>query len=212
MRETGSWCWRGARLGTDTWDGGARTFLGKVADAHNSISSRSTAPALLHVAWDHHVNAAQLRPRRRARLARTRPAAADDRGARGSRDLPAVLAAARRRPAVSLSRRRVRAAGRSCSTATRWSRAAWKTVQRSLVDGEGQRSPYWDMAVDRDGTPSPGVDLARVAGRGHEPRHLLRALDGPGTHVDPQRRHAAASAHHRGPRPSTPCGSHRTAT
>ena len=107
---------------------------------------------MLHVAWAEHNSGAALRACRARRLARARPARADDRAARGARDVPAVLHPPRRRPAVRLPRRPVGARRRAAQPVRRAGAAPGACCSIRCIAGEGQRNAYVNqLAIDARG-------------------------------------------------------------
>ncbi|MBM0105442.1 BNR repeat-containing protein [Steroidobacter sp. S1-65] len=147
-------------LGRRSLDGGEwitqRTaFKGNVKDAHNSISIAVDGAGILHVGWDQHDNPLNY--------------------ARGVRPLELELARVPYMTGVAETRvsypefhllgdgdllflYRDGQSGRGRLVLNRYSvrQRAWRTVQSNLIDGEGQRSPYWNLTVDSGG----GVHLA----------------------------------------------------
>ena len=142
-------------LGSDEWVTRRSDFKGNVKDAHNSISIAVDRTGILHVAWDHHDSPLNY--------------------ARGVRPLELELARVSSMTGVAEERvtypefhllangdllflYRDGQSGRGRLVLNRYfvKERAWKAVQSNLIDGEGARSPYWSLAVDRIG----GVHLA----------------------------------------------------
>lgn len=142
-------------LDSDEWIAQRTSFTGNVKDAHNSISIAVDSAGILHVAWDQHDNPLNY--------------------ARGVRPLELELIRVSEMTGVAEQRvsypefHRLAAgdllflyrdgqSGRGRLVLNRYSvsEGAWRTVQSNLIDGAGERSPYWNLAVDRSG----GVHLA----------------------------------------------------
>ena len=133
------------------WETRRTAYQGNVADAHNSISLVVDGAGILHVAWDHH--ASQLNYARGVapgsielgpRLAMT-----------GQRESRVTYPQFSRLPGGDLLfLYRDGSSGRGTLVMNRYAVAegAWTAVQTNLIDGEGERSPYWDMMIDRQGT------------------------------------------------------------
>lgn len=137
-------------LGADAWQTLRTAHRGNVADAHNSISLAVDGAGYLHVAWNHHNS-----PLHYARA--TQP---------GSLELAAPSAMTGEReqrvtyPQFHLLPNgdllflyRDGSSGNGSLVLNRYTTASglWSTVQPNLIDGEGQRSPYADLTVDRRG-------------------------------------------------------------
>lgn len=138
-------------LGADRWKTLRTGHQGNVADAHNSISLGVDGAGFLHVAWDHHNS-----PLRYARAI-----------APGSLELgePGAMTG-RLEQRVSypqfhllpggdvLFLYRDGGSGNGSLVLHRYDTAAakWSNVHPNLIDGEGERSPYWDLHVGYDGT------------------------------------------------------------
>ena len=139
------------QVGTDRWDVRRTQYRGNAADAHNSISLAVDGAGMLHVSWDHHVN-----PLNYARgVAPGSVELGPKEPMMGAREDRVTYPQFWRLPSGDLLfLYRDGASGRGALVLNRYSVAsrAWTTVQSNLVDGEGARSPYWDMAVDRAGT------------------------------------------------------------
>jgi len=135
----------------DRWETRRTAHQGNAADAHNSISLVVDGAGILHVAWDHHASplnyargvapgSLELGPR----LAMT-----------GQRESRVTYPQFSRLPGGDLLfLYRDGASGRGTLVLNRYvvAKGAWTAVQTNLIDGEGERSPYWDMTIDRQGT------------------------------------------------------------
>lgn len=137
------------RLGLDTWELKETPFSGHVQDAHNHISLAVDGKGFLHLAWDHHNSPLQY--------------------ARG--DAPGSLVL-QKKPVVGTREDRVTypqfyrlkngnlllqyrdggsGNGGLLLDLYRPEGQTWERLHDILIDGEGQRSAYWDMAVDPNG-------------------------------------------------------------
>jgi hypothetical protein len=142
-------------LDSDEWVTRRSQFKGNAKDAHNSISIGIDGDGFVHVAWDHHDNPLNY--------------------ARSARSLELELARVSGMTGIAEQRvtypefhlladgdllflYRDGQSGRGRLVLNRYSvkERAWRTVQTNLIDGKGARSPYWSLAIDRDG----GVHLA----------------------------------------------------
>lgn len=138
-------------LGSDRWETRRSQYRGEVSDAHRSISLAVDGAGALHVSWDHHNNPLNY--------ARSRSA--------GSLELGEKLAMTSVREARVtypqffrlpdgdlLFLYRDGESGKGSLILNRYdtSLQKWRTVQSNLIDGEGQRSPYWSMTVDERGS------------------------------------------------------------
>ena len=138
-------------LGTDTWEIHRTAHRGNVADAHNSISLAVDGAGFLHVAWDHHGN-----PLHYARSATAGSLElASPTSMTSERETQVTYPQFFRLPDGDLLfLYRDGASGRGSLVLNRYvtGTGKWSAVQPNLIDGEGQRSPYWCMTVDRKGT------------------------------------------------------------
>jgi hypothetical protein len=137
-------------LGSDVWETRRSQHRGDVADAHKSISLVVDGAGFLHVAWDHHGD-----PLNYARSV-----------APGSLELgPKTSMTGRHESSVTypqffrlpngdlLFLYRDGRSGRGALVLNQYSVATeeWTQTQPNLIDGEGRRSPYWGMTLDRRG-------------------------------------------------------------
>ena len=164
-------------VGSDAWTTVRTGLRGTVADAHNTVAIAVDGAGVLHVAWDHHGGPLNYR-----------------RGtAPGSLELgPAEKMTARREDRVTypsflrlpdgdlLFLYRDGSSGRGDLVLHRYDveTRRWSPVQARLVDGEGKRSAYASADGRPPGRAAPRVGLARLPGRGDEPRPRLRPLGG----------------------------------
>jgi hypothetical protein len=133
------------------WETRRTVHRGNVADAHNSISLAIDGAGFLHVSWDHHGNplnyarstapgSLELAPKSSMTTERETNVTYPQFFALPSGDLLFLY--------------RDGSSGRGSLVLNRYETATqtWLTVQRNLINGEGKRSPYWTMTVDRAGT------------------------------------------------------------
>ncbi|ACB74661.1 BNR-4 repeat-containing protein [Opitutus terrae] len=138
-------------LGADVWTTQRTPHRANVADAHNSISLAVDGAGFLHVAWDHHNS-----PLHYARVVTS-----------GTIDLgePTAMTGEREQHVTYpqfhllpngdlLFTYRDGESGNGALVLNRYitTTRKWSVVQPNLIDGEGQRSPYADLTVDRQGT------------------------------------------------------------
>lgn len=137
------------RLGEDQWQKRVTEFSGNVNDAHNHISLVVDGNGFLHVAWDHHNNA--------LRYARSVTA--------GSLELEKVAMLGQQEQSVTypqfyrlghgdiLFGYRDGGSGHGTLVLNSYSAVdkKWSRLHDSLIDGEGKRSAYWDMSLDKNG-------------------------------------------------------------
>jgi hypothetical protein len=139
------------KLGQQNWTIKKTPYRGHAEDAHRSISLIVDGEGFLHISWDHHGNALNyaksLRP--------------------GSLDLgPKIGMTGLKETNVTypefytladgnlLFLYRDGASGNGNLMMNRYDVKSkiWKQVQDGLIDGEGKRNAYWQMAVDAGGT------------------------------------------------------------
>ena len=139
------------------WETRRTAHQGNAADAHNSVSLVVDGAGILHVAWDHHsspLNYARSVAPGSLELEPRQPVT-------GRQEGRVTYPQFHRLPGGDLLfLYRDGASGRGTLVLTRYAVAAgrWSVVHSNLIDGEGERSPYWDMTVDRRG----GLHLAWV--------------------------------------------------
>ncbi len=132
------------------WETRRTAHLGNAADAHNSVSLVVDGAGILHVAWDHHTS-----PLNYARG--VAPGSIDlgpKQSMTGRLESRVTYPQFHRLPGGDLLfLYRDGASGSGALVLTRYAVATgrWTAVQANLIDGEGERSPYWDMAVDSRG-------------------------------------------------------------
>lgn len=117
------------KLESDQWEIRKTQYSGNVKDAHNDICIAVDGKGILHMAWDHHANA--------LRYARS--------------NAPGSLELGERQPMTGKHEDR---SGNGNLVINRLdaSTGQWAQVQENLIDGQKQRNPYCQMAVDEKGT------------------------------------------------------------
>jgi len=138
-------------LDAGQWETRRTAYRGNAADAHNSISLVADGAGVLHVAWDHHVS-----PLNYARGVAPGSIELGPRQAMTGRlESRVTYPQFSRLPGGDLLfLYRAGSSGRGSLVLNRYAVAtdAWATVQTNLIDGEDERSPYWDMTIDSQGT------------------------------------------------------------
>ncbi|RAV29568.1 BNR repeat-containing protein [Sinomicrobium soli] len=139
------------RLGDTEWDTVRTPYRGHAADAHNTISIAVDGEGYLHVAWDHHNT--------RLRYARSRVPFGLELGEEipmtGKEEDRVTYPEFYRLPGGDLLFfYRSGASGRGNLVINRYDREKrqWEQLHSNLIDGEGQRSAYWQASVDHRGT------------------------------------------------------------
>ena len=138
-------------LGTDHWELRKTPYIGDVTDAHRSISIMVDGDGFLHVSWDHHNNALHYCKSKSP----------------GSLDLSPEM------PMIGKEEQNVTypefyrmpdgdllffyrdgASGQGNLVLNRYSIISgdWSRLHDVLIDGEGERSAYWQTFVDVNGT------------------------------------------------------------
>jgi BNR repeat-containing family member len=138
------------KIGSQNWELLTTQYKGNVKDAHNDISIAVDSQGYLHVSWDHHDT--------RLRYARG--------------DAPLSLKLGNELPMTGIQEEKVTypefhnlpdgsllfcyrsgASGRGNMVLNRYLPATqkWEQVQDNLLNGEGQRSAYWQMCVGKKG-------------------------------------------------------------
>ena len=142
----------GTRQLTDTvWTVRKTRFKGNISDAHNSISMAIDGDGYLHVAWDHHntpLRYAQSREPLALELG-------EERMMTGVEEDMVTYPEFYALPGGNLLFfYRSGGSGRGNMVVSTYdvSRKQWKLLHRNLIDGEEQRSAYWQACVDDRGT------------------------------------------------------------
>ena len=143
-------------VNSDQWQVVETSFSGNVNDAHNHISLVVDDEDYLHIAWDHHntplkyarsVAPGSLQLTKARMLSQPGAEAA---ALENSVTYPQFYALAN---GDLLFAYRDGGSGRGNLVLNRYNGKSkqWQRLHNSLIDGEGQRSAYWDMAVDANG-------------------------------------------------------------
>ncbi len=138
------------KLPSKVWTVKRTEFKGNVADAHNAISIMVDGRGVLHMSWDHHNNALNY--------ARARVPESIEMGAKevmtGRDERYVSYPEFYRMPDGSLLFfYRNGGSGKGELVMNRYDlkTSGWQRLQSSLIDGEGQRSPYTQTCVDASG-------------------------------------------------------------
>lgn len=137
------------RLGEDQWNRAVTGFTGNVVDAHNYISLVVDGDGYLHLAWDHHNNALNY-----ARSTAPGSLKFERQPMVGSLEQSVTYPQFYHLPNGDLLLQyRDGGSGHGSLVMNRYATASqrWQRVHSALLDGEGQRSAYWDMALDTAG-------------------------------------------------------------
>ncbi len=139
------------RFGSDNWQIGRTPFTGDTKDAHNSISIAVDGRGHLHLAWNHHNSPLNY--------ARSKEPFGLDFGEpqsmTGTNEKRVTYPEFYNLPNGSLAffyRDGESGNGRLVMNSYDPGEGKWTRVQDDLIDGEGKRSAYSQIAVDRFGT------------------------------------------------------------
>ncbi len=137
--------------GSSAWELATTRYSGNTRDAHNSISIAVDGAGFLHVSWDHHGG--------RLRYCRgTAPGSlelTDEMPMTGETEGRVTYPELYLLPGGDLLfLYRDGSSGNGNLMMNRWDveTRAWSRVQDGLLDGEGQRNAYWQLALDPSGT------------------------------------------------------------
>lgn len=138
------------RVNTDNWELHKTQYKGNVQDAHNVISLGVDGDGVLHVAFDHHGHplhyAKGIAPGSLTLGAQEPMTGIDE----GNVTYPEFYTLA---DGDLLFVYRSGASGRGNMAINRYNtkEGKWVRIQDNLLDGQEQRSPYWQMYVDQNG-------------------------------------------------------------
>ena len=139
------------RLGTTAWEIHQTQYQGNVRDAHHAISIAVDGAGLLHVAWDHHGHPLRysqgVRP---GTLELT-----DEMPMIGSKEEQVTYPEFYTLPngdLLFLYRDGRSGSGNLMINRYEVATGTWRRVQEGLLDGQGQRNAYWQVAVDPQGS------------------------------------------------------------
>lgn len=126
-------------------------YSGNVSDAHNSISIMLDGKGYLHVAWDHHNNP--------LRYAKSKVPFGLELGPKmpmaGVEEEKVTYPQFFKLPdgdLIALFRSGQSGRGNLILEKYDVEKSSWTLLHRNLIDGEGQRSAYWQACVDLQGT------------------------------------------------------------
>jgi hypothetical protein len=138
-------------LGSSDWEIRRTRYKGDTRDAHNSISIMVDGDGYLHMAWDHHGD-----PLRYCRSVKpTSLTLTEKLSMTGYKETNVTYPEFYRLPDGDLLfLYRDGSSGRGDLIMNRYDpeMQEWRTLQEKLVDGEGERNAYWQLAVAREGT------------------------------------------------------------
>lgn len=139
------------KLGTDSWQVKRTPYKGNATDAHNVICIMADGNGYLHIAWDHHNN--------RLRYCRSvRPGSlelTDEMPMTGKNEQRVTYPEFYRLPDGNLLFfYRNGESGKGNLIINRYNKntQAWQQLHDNLIDGENERSAYWQAFVDAKGT------------------------------------------------------------
>lgn len=139
------------KLGSAKWELQTTPYSGKATDAHNTISIITDGEGYLHVSWDHHNN--ELRYARSVK-----PGSLTLTGKlpmTGKKESKVTYPEFYRLPngnLLFLYRDGGSGNGNLMLNQYDAKTKQWTQLQDGWINGEGQRSPYWQMAIDKTGT------------------------------------------------------------
>jgi len=138
-------------LGSNLWQTNRTQLTGNTEDAHNSISLAVDSEGFLHLAWNHHNSPLQYcRSLRPGSLELDRPQSMI-----GDRETHVTYPEFYSLPGgklLFLYRDGVSGGGNLILNQYKVKTKKWTRLQDNLIDGEGQRNAYWQMAVDAKGS------------------------------------------------------------
>lgn len=138
------------RSDEDRWLVEPTAHVANATDAHNHVALAVDGGGFLHVAWDHHNSVLQYARSRTPFRLDIEPAPM-----LGDREKEVTYPQFHRLPdGRLLFLYRDGGSGRGALVVNRYDPATgtWSRLQDRLVDGEGERSAYWDAFVDARGT------------------------------------------------------------
>src|ERR1044072_6201637 len=139
------------KLGSSKWTLQTTQYSGKATDAHNTISIITDGEGYLHVSWDHHNN--ELRYARSVKPGSLQ--LTDKLPMTGKKESKVTYPEFYRLPNGNLLfLYRDGASGNGSLMLDHYDAKTkqWTQVQDGWINGEGQRSPYWQLAIDKFGT------------------------------------------------------------
>ncbi|HEY1201166.1 MAG TPA: BNR repeat-containing protein [Niastella sp.] len=139
------------KLGSSKWTLQTTQYSGKATDAHNTISIITDGEGYLHVSWDHHNN--ELRYARSVKPGSLQ--LTDKLPMTGKKESKVTYPEFYRLPNGNLLfLYRDGASGNGSLMLNHYDvkTKQWTQVQDGWINGEGQRSPYWQLAIDKFGT------------------------------------------------------------
>ncbi|MCG8310190.1 MAG: BNR repeat-containing protein [Cytophagales bacterium] len=139
------------KLNTSSWKINKTQYQGNVKDAHNVICIIHDGEGYLHVAWDHHNHplryAVSLEPES-MELGHRRSMT----GKMERQVTYPEFYKLKNGDLIFMFRDGVSGSGNLVMNYYNLGKKKWQRVQDNLIDGEGARNAYWQMAVDDPGT------------------------------------------------------------
>ena len=138
-------------LGSSKWTLNTTQYSGKATDAHNTISIIVDGEGYLHVSWDHHNN--ELRYARSVKPGSLQ--LTDKLSMTGKKESKVTYPEFYRLPNSNLLfLYRDGGSGNGSLMLNHYDAKTkqWTQLQDGWINGEGKRSPYWQMAIDKAGT------------------------------------------------------------
>ena len=136
-------------INSDKWELSRTRFKGNVKDAHNIISIGIDGEGYLHIAFDHHGNPLKYA---RAVAAGSLEFQEMEGMIHDDEDNVTYPEFYRMRNGDLLFIYRSGSSGRGNMVINRYDveNKRWRRVQDALIDGEDERSPYWQVSVDNN--------------------------------------------------------------
>lgn len=139
------------KLGADYWQTNKTQYRGNAEDAHNSISIAVDGDGFLHMAWNHHASPLQYCRSVRPGSLELEPMMAMVGNSEERVTYPEFYSLPNGN-LLFLYRDGVSGGGNLVINRYDLKTRRWSRVQDKLIDGEGQRNAYSQMAVDARGT------------------------------------------------------------
>jgi hypothetical protein len=138
-------------IGSTKWKLQTTPYSGKATDAHNTISIITDGEGYLHVSWDHHNN--ELRYARSVKPGSLQ--LTDKLPMTGKKESKVTYPEFYRKPdgnLLFLYRDGGSGNGNLMLNHYDTKIKQWTQLQDGWINGENQRSPYWQMTIDKTGT------------------------------------------------------------
>lgn len=138
------------KINSESWEKVKTVYKGNVKDAHNSISIAVDGNGILHVSWDHHDTKLRYARGKRPFGLELGP----EMNMTGSEELKVTYPQFYNLPNGNLLffyRSGASGKGNMVINSYDIKNQKWEQIQQNLLDGEGQRSAYWQACVDNLG-------------------------------------------------------------